>query len=184
MILPICLYGNPILRKQTKDVDIDNPELKQFVADLFETMDNANGVGLAAPQVGRADRVFVIDTTGFKETYPDVEIRREAFINPFIVEEFGDDFIFHEGCLSLPEIGEDVVRKSSVKIQYTTIDGEDKEEVVSGLVARVIQHEYDHLEGQVFTDKLSSLKKMILKRKLSDIATGRIRPAYKTKPNK
>ena len=184
MILPICLYGNPVLRKQTKEVEVSKDELKQFVADLFDTMDNANGVGLAAPQVGRAERVFVIDTAGFKETYPNVEVRREAFVNPYIIEEFGEDFTFHEGCLSLPEIGEDVVRKSSVRIQYTTVDGEEREEVVSGLVARVIQHEYDHLEGQVFTDRLSSLKKMILKRKLSDIATGRVRPSYKTKPNK
>ncbi|MCQ2287012.1 MAG: peptide deformylase [Bacteroidales bacterium] len=184
MILPICLYGNPVLRKKTTDVDVKRADLKQFVDDMFETMDNANGVGLAAPQVGSSDRIFVIDTEGFKESYPDVEVRRQAFINPQILEEFGDDFVFSEGCLSLPQLAEEVIRKSSLKIKYYTLDGEEKTEEVSGLVARVIQHEYDHLEGKVFTDRVSSLKKMILKRRLTDIANGKVRPAYKIKPNR
>lgn len=184
MILPICVYGNPVLRKMTKDVDVKNPDLKQYVEDMFETMDHANGVGLAAPQVGRSDRLFVIDTEGFKENHPDVEVRRQAFINPEILEEWGDDFVFCEGCLSLPNLAEDVVRKSCLRIRYTTIDGEEKVEELSGLLARVVQHEYDHLEGKVFTDRLSSLKKMVMKRRLTDIAAGKFRTAYKTKPNR
>lgn len=181
MILPICLYGNPVLRKKSVDMQVPSEELNALVADMFETMANANGVGLAGPQVGRAERIFVIDTEGFKESYPDVEIRKQAFVNPQMLEEYGEPFLFNEGCLSLPELSGEVERKSTIRLHYQTLEGEEKEEVFSGLVARVIQHEYDHLEGLVFTDRLSSLKKMILKRKLTDIAAGKVRPNYKSK---
>ena len=165
MILPIYLYGQPVLRKQAANVEMGKEELKQLVSDMFETMYNANGVGLAGPQVGKSLRIFVIDSAPFKESYPNEEIRKLAFINPVITKRFGEEQPFNEGCLSLT---------------YLTEDLEEKTETISGCVARIIQHEYDHIEGQVFTDHLSSLKKMILKRKLTDIAGGKVRPNYKT----
>jgi peptide deformylase len=181
MILPIYVYGHPILRKKATAIDMNYPELPTLLSDMFETMYQDQGVGLAAPQIGKSIRIFVIDSSPFKEMYPDVEIFRGAFINPVILEEFGDDFVFNEGCLSLPDIHEDVTRKSEIRILYTDENGEEKTVQYKGLVARIIQHEYDHLEGQVFTDKLTSLRKMILKRKLTDIATGKSKANYKTK---
>ncbi|MCQ2263591.1 MAG: peptide deformylase [Bacteroidales bacterium] len=180
MILPIYLYGNPVLRRQASEVNMDKEELKQLVADMFETMYNANGVGLAGPQVGKSLRIFVIDSEPFKEAYPEEEIRKLAFINPVITKRFGEEYPFNEGCLSLPDIHEDVYRPESIEITYLTEDLEKKTETISGCVARIIQHEYDHIEGQVFTDHLSQLKKMIIKRKLTDIASGKVHPAYKT----
>lgn len=181
MILPIYVYGHPILRKKALPITMDYPELQALIDNMFETMYNDMGVGLAAPQIGKSIRLFVIDSSPFKETYPDVEIYKGVFINPVIIEEFGDDFVFNEGCLSLPDIHEEITRKSEIKIQYTDENGMKKTGHFKGLVARIIQHEYDHLEGQVFTDRLSSLKKMILKRKLTDIATGKAKANYKTK---
>ena len=180
MILPIYLYGQPVLRKQAVDVEMEKEELKQLVSDMFETMYNANGVGLAGPQVGKSLRIFVIDSAPFKESYPNEEIRKLAFINPVITKRFGKEEPFNEGCLSLPDIHEDVYRPTSIEITYLTEDLEEKHETISGCVARIIQHEYDHIEGQVFTDHLSNLKKMIIKRKLTDIAGGKVRPSYKT----
>lgn len=181
MILPICVYGHPVLRRKAAVVDMPQEELKQLVADMFETMYNANGVGLAAPQIGKSLRLFVIDSEPFQEMYPDEEIRKLAFVNPVITNRTGEEYPFNEGCLSLPDIHEDVYRPATIEITYLTEDLEEKHEVISGCVARIIQHEYDHIEGQVFTDHLSSLKKMILKRKLTDIATGKLRPNYKIK---
>ena len=181
MILPIYVYGHPILRKKATPIDMNYPELQSLLDDMFETMYQDQGVGLAAPQIGKSIRIFVIDSSPFKEMYPDVELFKGAFINPVMLEEFGEDFVFNEGCLSLPEIHEDVTRKAEIKISYLDEHGVEKREHFKGLVARIIQHEYDHLEGQVFTDKLTSLKKMILKRKLTDIATGKLKANYKTK---
>lgn len=178
---PIFTYGQAVLRKQSVPVEPIDETTKQLIADMFETMYNAGGVGLAAPQIGKAIRLFVIDTEPFTEQYPETEIKKMAFINPKMLEEFGDDFVYSEGCLSLPGINEDVTRKSQIRIQYQDESGTLKEELFSGMVARVIQHEYDHLEGRVFTDHLSSLKKMILKRKLSDIASGKVKTTYKVK---
>lgn len=180
MILPIYVYGEPVLRKISEEIDLDDPNLKQLVADMFETMYHANGVGLAGPQIGKAIRIFVIDSEPFKESYPNVRINKGAFINPIITKEWGDDFVFGEGCLSLPNLNEDVTRKSNIHIEYYDENGEFHDEDFDGLVARIIQHEYDHLEGRVFTDRLSQIKKMVLKGKLNDIATGKTKAAYKT----
>jgi peptide deformylase len=183
MILPIYVYGEPVLRKSAEDIDekeILTPDFQQFIADMFETMYHAGGVGLAGPQVGKSTSLFVIDTEPFKESYPNVQIYKGAFINPVITEEWGEDFVFAEGCLSLPQINEDVTRKSKIHIEYYDENGQFHEEDFSGLVARVIQHEYDHLEGKVFVDRLSPIKKMVLKRQLNEIATGKTRAAYKT----
>ena len=181
MILPIYLYGQPVLRKQAANVEMGKEELKQLVSDMFETMYNANGVGLAGPQVGKSLRIFVIDSAPFKESYPNEEIRKLAFINPVITKRFGEEQPFNEGCLSLPDIHEDVTRKSEIDIEYTDETGKRRKEHFKGYVARVIQHEYDHLQGIVFTDHLSQLKKMVLKRKFNDIANGKLKPNYKTK---
>lgn len=181
MILPICIYGNPVLRRKSADVAMEPGELKQLVSDMFETMYNANGVGLAAPQIGKSLRLFVIDSEPFKELYPDEEVRKLAFINPQITKRYGEEFAFNEGCLSLPDIHEDVIRPATIDITYYDEDMNKHEETITGGVARIIQHEYDHIEGMVFTDHLTSLKKMILKRKLTDIASGKLRIAYKTK---
>ncbi|MEG1556509.1 MAG: peptide deformylase [Bacteroidales bacterium] len=181
MILPIYVYGHPILRKKAVNIEQKDPGLEQLIEDMFETMYHAQGVGLAAPQIGNSIRLFVIDSTAFREAYPEAEIFKGAFINPTILKEYGDDFSFNEGCLSLPDIHEDVIRKSEIEIEYMDEKGEIKNQTFNGFVARIIQHEYDHLEGQVFTDKVTPLKKMLLKRKLGDIATGKTKTNYKTK---
>ncbi len=181
MILPICLYGNPVLRKKAAEISMEKEELKQLIADMFETMYHANGVGLAAPQIGKSLRLFVIDSEAFQELYPDEPIRKQAFVNPVITKRYGEEFSFNEGCLSLPDIHEDVMRPSTIDITYLDEELNEHTETISGGAARIIQHEYDHIEGQVFTDHLTSLKKMILKRRLTDIASGKIRPAYKVK---
>lgn len=180
MILPIYLYGQPVLRKTAVEVDLNDATLKTFVADLYETMYNADGVGLAAPQVGKSVRVFVVDSTPYKEIYPDHVPFKGAFINPTITDRFGQDVPFAEGCLSLPKINEEVIRKSDIHITYYDENGEFHDCDINGVLARIIQHEYDHLEGKVFTDNLSQIKKMVLKRPLNDIAVGKVHPAYKT----
>ena len=182
-MLTIYLHGHPVLRKKANEVAANEPHLQALVDEMFETMYNAEGVGLAAPQVGRPLRLFVIDSHAFKESYPDVEEMKEVFINPEVVEILGEDFNFNEGCLSLPEIREDIVRKSEVILTYTNRDGERKTVHFKGLVARVILHELDHLEGHVFTDRVSSIRKMIIKKKLNDIASGKTKPKYKSKHN-
>ena len=180
MKLPIYVYGEPVLRKTAEPVDVENTDWKPLVADMFETMYNANGVGLAAPQIGRSIRLFVIDSEPFKEAFPDVRIYKGAFINPVITEEWGEDFVFGEGCLSLPDMNEDVSRKSQIRIEFYDEEGKFHDEEFDGLVARIIQHEYDHLDGKVFTDRLSPIKKMVIKRQLNDIAQGKFRASYKT----
>jgi len=180
MILPIYLYGQPVLRKTAVEVDLNDATLKTFVADLYETMYNADGVGLAAPQVGKSVRVFVVDSTPYKEIYPDHVPFKGAFINPTITDRFGQDVPFAEGCLSLPKINEEVIRKSDIHITYYDENGEFHDCDINGILARIIQHEYDHLEGKVFTDNLSQSKKMVLKRTLNDIVDGKVHPAYKT----
>ena len=182
-MLPIYVYGHPILRRKATLVPADEPNLQELIDEMFETMYNAEGVGLACPQVGRSIRLFVVDTHAFKEAYPDVEEMKEVFINPEVEEILGEDFTFNEGCLSLPEIREDVVRKSEVILTYTNREGERKTVHFKGLVARVILHELDHLEGHVFSDRVSSIRKMIIKKKLNDIASGKTKPKYKSKFN-
>ena len=185
MILPIYAYGDPVLRKRGSDIPENTEEIQKLIDDMFETMYHASGVGLAAPQIGKALRLFIVDTSGFVEN--DEEDKeglggfRKVFINPVKLEEHGDPWAFNEGCLSIPEIREDVNRNERVHLEYLDRDFNLKREVFTGLKARVIQHEYDHIEGVLFTDHLSPLKKRLLKGKLSNISKGKVRVDYKMK---
>lgn len=181
MIYPIYVYGQPVLRKVAKDVDKDYPNFQQFIADMFETMEKSDGVGLAAPQIGESVRVFVIDGSAFAEDDETMKDFRKAFVNAKIIEKTGEDKIFNEGCLSLPSIREDVNRPSTVRIQYYDENFNFFDETYEGLKARIIQHEYDHIEGKLFIDLLSPLRKRILKRKLNQIAKGEVETSYKIK---
>lgn len=179
MVFPVVAYGHPVLRKVAEDIDKDYPGLEQFIADMFETMYASNGVGLAAPQVNRSIRLFVIDTSPYKEDFPDEAHGKRVFINARIVEETGEEWSSNEGCLSIPDIREDVMRKPVVKIQYYDENFEYHDEHISGALARVIQHEYDHIEGVLFIDHISPLRRMLLKRKLSDISKGIVKADYR-----
>ncbi len=190
MKLPIVAYGDPILRKKAEEIDEDYPNLKQLIGDMFETMYAARGVGLAAPQVGLSIRLFVIDASPFAEDDeddegdPTLKDFKKVLINPIIVEEKGEKWGFSEGCLSIPDINEEVMRPSHVVINYLDEDFEEHEVELSGLAARVVQHEYDHIEGKLFIDKLSPLKKAMLKGKLDNISKGVVEVGYKMKfPN-
>ncbi|MBL7969212.1 MAG: peptide deformylase [Prolixibacteraceae bacterium] len=179
MIFPVTVFGDPVLRKKAEPITKDFPDLSGFIQNMFETMYNSDGVGLAAPQVGQAIRVFVLDTTHEDEDEP-AGIKK-AFINPVILEKSGDEWVMNEGCLSLPEIREDVVRPETVKIKYVDEKFNEFTEEYSGFTSRVIQHEYDHLEGVMFVDYLNPLKKRILKSKLTAISKGKVQPKYKIK---
>jgi peptide deformylase len=188
MILPIVAYGDPVLRKKGVEIPQDYPNLKQIVADMYETMYNAYGVGLAAPQVGLAIRLFVVDTRPFsddedltKEEQAQLAEFKKAFINPVIVKEEGEEWGFNEGCLSIPEVREDVYRHERITIEYFDEDFNKHTGVYDGLIARVIQHEYDHIEGILFTDRLSPLKKRLIQKRLQNIMEGKTRPDYKMK---
>ncbi|NUY81184.1 peptide deformylase [Flavobacterium sp. MAH-1] len=188
MILPIVGYGDPVLRKKGQEISESYPELKQLVADMYETMYNAYGVGLAAPQVGLPIRLFVIDTAPFgeDEDLPAQEQEmlknfKRTFINAKMLKEEGEEWGFNEGCLSIPEVREDVYRNEQITIEYQDEDFNTKTEVFDGLIARVIQHEYDHIEGILFTDKISPLKKQLVKGKLQKIMDGKVRPDYRMK---
>ncbi|MBP3419644.1 MAG: peptide deformylase [Marinifilaceae bacterium] len=179
MFLPIYLYGHPVLKNISQEITMDYPDLDKLIEDMFYTMDYADGVGLAAPQIGKNIRLFVIDTTAFTEHDPECNGYRKAFINANIVERFGDMIDREEGCLSVPGIHEYVRRHESIRMQYMDEKGEQHEEVFSGFKAWVIQHEYDHLEGMVFTDHISALKRRLIKSKLTNIATGKSSCRYK-----
>lgn len=188
MILPITAYGDPVLRKVGKDISQDYPDLDVLIENMYDTMYNAYGVGLAAPQIGLAIRLFVIDATPFAEdedlTAQEQEFLaglKKVFINPKIIEESGEQWSFNEGCLSIPDIREDISRCDRIKIQYMDQQFNEVVEEYDGLAARVIQHEYDHIEGILFTDKLSSLKKRLLKGKLGNISKGKIKVDYRMK---
>ncbi|MEL1244071.1 peptide deformylase [Flavobacterium sp. DGU11] len=188
MILPIIGYGDPVLRKKGVDIAKDDPNLKQIVADMYETMYNAFGVGLAAPQVGLAIRLFIVDTSPFsddddlpKEEQEQLANFKKTFINPVMLKEEGEEWGFNEGCLSIPEVREDVYRHEKITIEYYDEDFNKHTDVYDGLIARVIQHEYDHIEGILFTDKISSLKKRLIQKKLQNIMEGKTRPDYKMK---
>ena len=191
MILPIVAYGDPVLRKVGKEIDKDYPNLVTLIANMKETMYNASGVGLAAPQIGKDIRLFVIDASPFAEDEQLDEKDRETlksfnkvFINPQIVEETGEEWAFNEGCLSIPDVREDVFRKEKIKIEYFDENFTKHTEELEGLAARVFQHEYDHIEGVLFTDKLSALKKRLIKKKLDHISKGKIRAEYRMRfPN-
>ncbi|WP_104384823.1 peptide deformylase [Sphingobacterium sp. HMA12] len=185
MKLPIVAYGDPVLRKVAEEIDEDYPDLKKLIDDMFDTMYAAHGVGIAAPQVGLPIRMFVIDATPFAEDDEEnkemLKSFKRVFINPIMVDESGEKWAFGEGCLSIPDINEDVLRHKNIRINYLDENFEEHEVDLTGLAARVVQHEYDHLEGKLFTDKLSTLKKTMLKGRLDAIAKGNIRVSYKMK---
>lgn len=179
MIYPVTVFGDPVLRKVAEPITAEFNDLKGFIQNMFETMYNSDGVGLAAPQVGQSIRVFILDTTSDEDEEP-TGIKR-AFVNPQILEKYGEEWSMNEGCLSVPEIREDVFRPESVKIRYQDEGFGVHEETFNGFTARVIQHEYDHLEGIMFVDYLNPLKKRMLKSKLTAISKGKIIPKYKIK---
>ena len=181
MILPIVAYGDPVLKKVAEEIDSDYPGLEKLIADMYETMYSSKGVGLAAPQINKSIRLFIIDASPFADEYPELEGWKKTFINPQILEEEGEGWDFNEGCLSIPGIREDVERKPELILEYEDENFELHEEKFDGVVARVIQHEYDHLEGILFTDHLSPLKKRLLKGKLNDISKGIVDVSYKMK---
>jgi peptide deformylase len=197
MILPILLYGDPVLRKMAAPITKDYPDIEKLIADMFETMYQAKGVGLAAPQIGKSIRLFIVDASPFAETNEDDEededselTKEEAaelkdfkrvFINPVMLEEDGDEWKFNEGCLSIPKIREDVSRKAFIVLRYMDENFQEWEEEFDGLAARIIQHEYDHIEGKLFTDKINPLRRKLLKRRLEDITKGKVNPDYKVR---
>jgi len=182
MKLPIVAYGDPVLKKVCADIDKDYPELEKLISDMFDTMYYANGVGLAAPQIGLPIRLFIVDTGEDEEGNPGY---KKVFINAEILEETGEAWSFNEGCLSIPDIRENIMRKPNVKITYFDENWVEHTDDVDGMPARVIQHEYDHIEGKLFTDKVSVLRKTMLKSKLDAISKGNIKTDYKMKfPNK
>ncbi|PNW28885.1 peptide deformylase [Formosa algae] len=186
MILPIVAYGDPVLKKVGQDIDADYPKLNELLDNMFETMYNAFGVGLAAPQIGLPIRLFIIDTTPFSEDedlsedeQKELNGFKKVFINAKITSEEGDEWAFNEGCLSIPDVREDVFRKPEITIEYLDENFEKHVETFDGLIARVIQHEYDHIDGILFTEKLSTLKKRLIKGRLDNISKGKIRVDYK-----
>lgn len=193
MIYPIVVYGDPVLRKKCVDIDESYEGLPQLIKDMYDTMYEANGVGLAAPQIGKAIRLFVIDATPFAEVeegeepeFTEEEMKemngfKKTFINARILEEAGEEWKFNEGCLSIPRIREDVSRKPELTIEYFDEKFKKHTETYDGVIARVIQHEYDHIEGVLFTDKISPFKRKLISGKLADITKGKFRADYKTK---
>jgi len=179
MILPITAYGHPILRKVAKPIDQNYPGLQELIENMFETMYSSSGVGLAAPQVNLSIRLIVIDASPFGEDEPETLDFKKVLINPVILDETGKEWSFNEGCLSIPDVREEVIRPPQVKIQYFDENWDFHDEVYKGVVARIIQHEYDHLEGVLFVDRISSMRKILLKRKLQDISRGNIDVDYK-----
>ena len=181
MILPIVAYGDPVLKKKTSSITVGYPNIKSLILDMYDTMYAANGVGLAAPQIGLSIRLFLVDTKPFSDddslSISDrnkLKNFKKTFINPEIIEESGEDWSFNEGCLSIPGIREDVIRKNQIKIRFQDENFVEKTENFDGLIARVIQHEYDHIEGVLFTDKVSNFKRRLIKSKLSSISKGKV----------
>jgi len=181
MKLPIIAYGDSVLRKKGTEITKDYPELNNLIENMFETMYGAHGVGLAAPQVGLSIRLFVVDATSFAEDEPALKDFKKTFINAKIIEESGNKWSFNEGCLSIPDIREDIDRHESLTISYYDENWKHYEETYKGLAARIIQHEYDHIEGKLFVDKLSPLRKAMLSNKLSSISKGIVKVEYKMK---
>jgi peptide deformylase len=181
MLLPIIAYGHPVLKRKAEFINKDYPKLLELIDNMFETMYNANGVGIAAPQIGLSVRLFIVDTNPFSEDESlsdedrsELKSFKKIFINPKILDQNGDEWSFEEGCLSIPNIRENIFRQESIKIQYFDENFNKHIEPYDGLLARVIQHEYDHIEGILFTDKLSSFKKQLLKKKLLKISSGKL----------
>lgn len=182
MKFPIVAYGDPVLRRKAPAIERDEyPHIKELIDNMYETMYAAKGVGLAAPQIGMSMRLFVVDATPFEEDEPELKDFKQAFINAVILDESGEEWPFNEGCLSIPDIREDVYRKPTIRISYYDADWKHHEATFKGLAARIIQHEYDHIEGKLFTDKLSPLRKRLIQKKLTDISKGEIEVSYKMK---
>lgn len=181
MILPIYLYGQPVLRRPTENLEKGEIDIKELVANMYETLTAAEGCGLAAPQVGLSKRLFVVDGTDLKEDYPECEGFKQAFINPEIIEESEDTSTYSEGCLSLPGISENVVRPKTITIRYLDEDFKEHEETFTDFKARIVLHEYDHLEAHVFTDRISPIRRQFCKNKLMNIAKGKTGARYKYK---
>lgn len=179
MIYPIVAYGDPVLKKKASDIPKDYHDLQQLIADMYETMYNAHGVGLAAPQIGLSLRLFITDGAPFEEE--EVKDFKQVFINAQILEEDGEAWKFNEGCLSIPQVREDISRLETIRIRYYDAEWNLKTETFDGLAARIIQHEYDHTEGILFVDKISPLRRRILKNRLMDISKGLVEADYKMK---
>lgn len=180
MIFPVCVYGHPVLRKLAREIDEDYKDLDQFIKDMFETMYISDGIGLASPQVGKSIRLFIIDASPLEDEDPAFGDFKKVFINPQIIEKKGDKSNFNEGCLSIPNLREEVAREPEIRIQYYDEDFNFYDEDYSGTISRVIQHEYDHLEGILFTDRVSPIRKRLLKGKLTGISKGKFEASYKT----
>ncbi len=181
MKYPITVYGDPLLRRTAKNIEKDNPKLKEIIENMWETMYSSDGVGLAAPQAGMSIRLFVIDASSGADEEPELKDFKKVFINPVIIETAGEEWIMNEGCLSLPEIREDVSRPDEVTIRYFDENYEEHEETYKGFAGRVVQHEYDHLEGVLLIDHLSPLRKRLLKGKLQNITKGKVNTHYRIK---
>jgi peptide deformylase len=181
MKLPIVAYGDPVLKRKAEEIDEDYPNLQALIDNMYDTMYGARGVGLAAPQIGLSIRLFVVDASPFAEDEPELTNFKKTFINPIIIEESGEKWNFNEGCLSIPDVREDVLRHETIVINYLDEHFEEHEETYSGLAARIIQHEYDHIEGKLFTDRLGPLRKAMIKGKLESISRGQVRIDYKMK---
>lgn len=177
MIYPIVVYGDPVLKKKAREIEKGELDVKQLSEDMFETMEAASGIGIAAPQIGKSLRMFVVDGRPIEDE--DMEEFKKVFINPQILEETGDEWAFEEGCLSIPNIREDVFRNERLTIRYFDENWVEHEETYDGMKARIIQHEYDHIEGILFTDHLSPLKKRMLKGKLQNITKGKMKVDYR-----
>ena len=180
MTYPIVVYGHAVLRKVAEEIDQSYPGLNQLIDDLFETMYNSEGLGLAAPQIGKSIRIFVIDGKPVSEDEPELADFRKVFINASITEKYGEFELMSEGCLSIPHLREEVNRKSHIRLTYYDENWEFHDETYDGYKARIIQHEYDHLDGILFTDKVSPLRKRLLKSKLAAISKGKFEADYKT----
>lgn len=181
MILPIVAYGDPVLKTMATEINKDYPGLPELIQNMFETMYQANGVGLAAPQVGKSIRLFVVDASPFDDEDPKLKDLKKVFINPLIVEQWGEEWIFNEGCLSFPDLREDIYRRSNIRIKYLDENFLPREEEYDGIAARIIQHEYDHIDGIVMVDRISPLKKRLIRNKLLNISKGNVHPDYPMK---
>lgn len=181
MIYPIVVYGDPVLKKRGKDIQEGDLDVKELAEDMFETMENANGVGLAAPQIGKNIRMFVIDAAAMGEDEEELLDFKQVFINPQIIEEVGEEWDFEEGCLSIPDIREVIHRQEQLTIRYFDENWVQHEETYDDMKARIIQHEYDHIEGVLFTDHISPIKKRLLKGKLLNISKGKVKTKYRIK---
>ena len=187
MVLPVVAYGHPVLRKKCEDITPEYPELQKLITDMWDTMNHTNGVGIAAPQIGKPVRVFVVDTEQIVESFDDQDKRdypnekpiKTVFINAHKIEESGEPWAYNEGCLSIPKVREDVKRAAKVKLRYLDENFAEQEREFDGITARVILHEYDHIEGKLFIDYLPQLKKRLIKKKLDDISAGKVKVDYR-----